>query len=180
MNLSNLRLLFNCLRCQAKSVINKFATGEKERGEKRQGFALLRSGARGGSAVVQWHREVQLLWAVRQINLCSVFGIQVSPLGTNPTDCAHGKEFLPKTPLLLQPPSTAPPSPSPCSSLELGRASRLGDFSALEPDFTIFPQPTASITLQRPSPIAQPHELGLEVTDQSQKQHSSLHLPHLP
>lgn len=31
MNLSNLRLLFNCLPCQAKSVINEFTMGKKSK-----------------------------------------------------------------------------------------------------------------------------------------------------
>lgn len=61
--------------------------------------------------MAQWHREVQLLWAARQLNFCSVFGIQVSPLGTNPTDCAHGKELPLKTP--------APAAPQRCASFPL-------------------------------------------------------------
>lgn len=70
--------------------------------------------------MVQWHREVQLLWAARQINLCSVFGVQVSPLGTNLTDCAHGKELLPKTPCCCSPPALRllPPHPAPAWSWE--------------------------------------------------------------
>lgn len=73
-NLSNLSLLFSCLHCWAKSVINEFVTGEKE--EKRSKCSAQTQGPG------QDNEEQK---------------VQVSHVGNNTMVCVHGKDLLLKT-----------------------------------------------------------------------------------